>query len=93
MGLKLGNQPQFKYDLEKNTFWNLILENKVELWKYVELQNTTWESSKCIISFSPKSGDRTFQYSEGELHLGEPNSEVVDLLSTSALPWVVLCVA
>jgi hypothetical protein len=34
--------------------------------------------------------DRTLQYSAGELHLDKPNCEIVNLLPTSALPWVVL---
>jgi hypothetical protein len=78
MSLNLGNQLQFKCDLEQNTFWNLILENKVERWKYFKSCNTMWESSKCIISFSPKGGGKTLQYSEFELCLGKPHCEVVN---------------
>jgi hypothetical protein len=56
LGLKSGNQLQFKCDLEQNTFWNLTLASKVDLWKYEQLE-------KWIISLLPRSVDKIFLYS------------------------------
>jgi hypothetical protein len=48
--LKLRNQLQFKCDLEQNTFWNLTLGSKVNVWKCVEIGQYGTENQKSALS-------------------------------------------
>jgi hypothetical protein len=56
--LKLGNQLQFKYDLEQNTFWNILLASVQRLrcliftprWRqYTSIQVNLWGWQQCYI--------------------------------------------
>jgi hypothetical protein len=70
LGLNLGNLVQFKCDPEQIMFWNLTPASKgtpMEVCGHAATQYG--ESDKCFISFSPKSEDRTPQYSGNKIAL------------------------
>jgi hypothetical protein len=55
MGLKLGNQLQFKRGLEQNTSKTLTLASNVNLWKYMEIvQHSTEHQRSALSYFNPK---------------------------------------
>jgi hypothetical protein len=62
LDLKLGNQLQFKCDLEQKTLWNLILASRVNLWKYKETVQHNMENH---LIFACR--DRTLQYSGNDM--------------------------
>jgi hypothetical protein len=49
LGLRLGNQLQFKCDSEQNTFRNLTLASKVNLWKCVEIVQHSMKSQESAL--------------------------------------------
>lgn len=52
LGLKSGNQLQFKCDVEQNTFWNLTFVSEANLWKGVVQYST--ENQKSLSDFCQK---------------------------------------
>jgi hypothetical protein len=55
LNLVSGNQPQFKYDLEQNSFRNLTYVGKTNLWVYVNIvQQNTEDHNSALSHFYPR---------------------------------------
>jgi hypothetical protein len=71
---------QLKCHLEQNTFWNVLLESEVNLWKSVEMVENNTKTRKYVLPYlCPKSGDRTLQYLGDDLAWRDTDPRSTDM--------------